>query len=75
MDGQKNLFFLRWYRSGSFISESVSQPAFWATATPYALELCDYCYRLRTSPNNSQLRPHLLPSKATDSDRLLGVVT
>lgn len=55
---------------------SMSQPAFRAGATPYTLELYDYCYRLRTSPNNSsQLRPHLLPSKATDSDRLLGVVT
>lgn len=54
---------------------SVSQPAFWATATPYASELCDYYYRLRTSPNNSSphFRPHLFPSKATDSDRLLGL--
>lgn len=32
---------------------SVSQPAFWAAATPCALERCHYCHRLRTSPNNS----------------------
>lgn len=73
MGGQKNLFFLGWYGSGSFVSESAS---LLATATPCALELYDYCYRLRTSRNNSSsFRPHLPPSKATDSDRLLEVVT
>lgn len=54
---------------------SVSQPAFWATATPSALELCDYRHRLRTSPAAPQPSPPLRPSKATDSDGPLGVVT
>lgn len=40
---------------------SMSQPA-WATATPYALELYDYCHRLRTSPSNSSSAQASSPS-------------